>query len=183
MPAGQRAAADRAERAGWSRRPRALLCAATALLCPLPPVAAARPGQQVIVPAPPLAPDFSTITTRAAAAKLVRKHMLVRIHLVPVALGGPKTRANSIYVTPEAAASHALLTDMLVAYVERGRLNHLEIEPEYKGDSIVPTRLRIRMSHNRGGERFERVVEIWACGICPPLEPLPDPDATRDMSA
>lgn len=163
--------------------PGAWLCATLALLFPLPPATAARAGQQVIIPAPPLAPDFSTVTTRAAAARLVRKHALVRIHFFPTALGGPRNRINIGYVTPRAAASHALLVEMLAAYVERGRLDHLEIVPEYKGISIVPVRIRMIASHSRGGDSFERVVEVWDCGFCAPLEPLPDPDRPRDVTA
>jgi hypothetical protein len=176
------AVADRDARAGWTRGTAAYLCATIALLLPLLP-AAARADRQVVIPAPPLAPNFSTVTTRAAAAKLVRKHQLVRIHFFPTELGGPKTKANTGYVTPEAAASHALLVEMLAAYVERGRLDHLLIEPEYKGESVVPTRIRVKASHSRGGDSFERVVEVWDCGICPPLDPLPDPDRKRDVTA
>lgn len=172
----------RGYKAGRVRRIGRLLYAAMAALLPLSPASDARPQQRVVLPAPPLAPDFSAVTTRAEAAKLVRKHRLVRIHLAPTELGGPKTRANITYVTPQAVASHALLIEMLAAYVARDRLNHLEIEPEYKGDSIVPTRLRIKASHNRGGDSFERVIEVWACGFCAPLEPLPDPDGVRDMT-
>jgi hypothetical protein len=153
------------------------------LLLPVPPATAARAGQRVLIPAPPLAPDFSAITTRAAAGKLVRKRLLVRIHFFPTELGGPKTRINIGYVTPEAAASHALLVEMLSAYVERGRLDHLLIEPEYKGTSIIPTRIRMTASHSQGGKSFERVIEVWDCGFCAPLEPLPDPDAPGEITA
>jgi len=175
--------ADRGERAGWSRRTGALLCAAMALLLPLPRATATRAGRQVLIPAPPMAPDFSTVTTRAAAGKLVRKRQLVRIHFFPTELGGPKTKVNTGYVTPQAAASHALLIEMLSAYVERGRLDRLLIQPEYKGTSIVPTRIRVKASHSQGGDSFERAIEIWDCGFCAPLDPLPDPDRPRDVTA
>lgn len=175
--------ADRNEEAGSVRRTGLSLCAAMALSFPLPPATAAGVDRQVVVPAPPLAPDFSTVTTRAAAAKLARKHVLTRIHLFPTELGGPNSRTNTGYVTPEAAASHASLIEMLSAYVARDRLDHLEILPEYKGESIVPTRIVFKASHSKGGDSFERVIEIWDCGICPPLDPLPAPDRPRDMSA
>jgi hypothetical protein len=174
--------ADRGKRAKRTRRTGASLCAVTALLFPLPPATAAPAGQQVIIPAPPLAPDFSTVTTRAAAAKLARRHLLVRIHFFPTELGGPKTKVNIGYVTPEAAASHAQLVEMLADYAERGRIDHLEIVPEYKGDSVIPNRIRMTATHSRTGESYERSIEVWDCGFCPPLDPLPDPDGPRDMS-
>jgi len=154
-----------------------------AMLLPPSPASDARPQQRVVLPAPPLAPDFSAVTTRAEAARLARKHVLVRIHFFPTELGGPKGRINTGYVTLEAAAAHARLVDMLAAYAERGRIDHLEIVPEYKGDSIIPSRIRMTARHSRTGERYERSIEIWDCGVCPPLDPLPDPDGTRDVTA
>ena len=156
------------------------------LACPLPPaIAADAPlsGQHASVHAPPAAPDFSDVTTRTIAGKLVRKRQLVKIHFFPTELGGPNTKINTGYVTPEAAASHARLIEMLSAYVERGRLDHLEIVPDYKGLSIVPTRILIKATHSRGGDRFERVIEVWDCGLCPPLDPLPDPDGRGEVTA
>jgi hypothetical protein len=151
----------------------------------LPAIPAKLAGQHVRIPAPPLvpAPDYAAVTTKKEAARLVRKRQLVKIHFYPVALGGPKTAINIGYVPPEAAASHALLTEMLAAYGERDLIDQLEIFPEYKGLSIVPSRIRMKASHSRGGESFERVIAIWDCGLCPPVAPLPDPDAPGEVTA
>jgi hypothetical protein len=170
-------------RAARLRRIGASLYAAMAVLLPPSPATDARTAQQVVVlSAPPLAPNFSTVTTRAEAARLARKHLLVRIHFFPPELGGPKTKINTGYVTLDAAASHARLVEMLAAYAERGRIDHLEIVPEYKGGSVIPNRIRMTATHSRTGERYERSIEVWDCGFCPPLDPLPDPDGSRDMS-
>lgn len=166
--------------AGAHRR-RRKIGAALALLLAAPLAAPVAARQEA--PAPAAQPDFSAVTTRTAAARLVRKHLLVKIHLFPTELGGQDTKYNIGYVTPEAAAAHALLTAMLARYLERDLIDHLMIEPDYKGDSIVPTRLRMKVSHSRGGERFERVIEIWDCGLCAPLDPLPDPDAPGSITA
>ncbi|MET0308837.1 MAG: hypothetical protein ABW023_09040 [Sphingomonas sp.] len=155
--------------------------AALALILAAPPVAPATARQQV--PTPAAALDFSAVTTRAAAGRLVRKHLLVKIHLVPAELGGPKAKVNIGYVTPEAARAHAQFVEMLAVYAQRDLVDHIEIEPDYNGLSIVPTRLRIKVSHSRGGESFERVIEIWDCGLCPPLDPLPDPDGPGTIIA
>lgn len=157
---------------------------ALALLAfPVPLPAASLAEQRVVIPVPPLAPDYAAITSRKEAAKLVRKRLLVRIHFFPVELGGPKGPRNTGYVTPEAAMSHALLTEMLAEYGKRGLVDHLVIEPEYKGDSVVPSRIRMTASHSRGGKSFVRVIEVWGCGLCPPVEPLPDPDAPGEVVA
>ncbi len=117
------------------------------------------------------------------AAKLVRKRQLVRIYFFPTELGGPKSRVNIGYVTPEAAASQALLIEMLAVYFARDLIDRLEVAPDYKGESIVPTRLRFKAWHSGGGKRYERVIEVWDCGLCPPLAPLPDPDAPSEIRA
>jgi hypothetical protein len=155
-------------------RARAALHAALALLLlPAPPASAApRPtGQQAQAPQP----DFSQVTTRTAASRLARKHQLVKIHVFPTELGGPDIKPNIVYVTPEAAAAHAQLTEMLSRYVERDLVDHLEIEPDYRGLSIVPTRIRFKATHSHGGESFERVIGVWG-GVWSAPEPLSEPD-------
>ncbi len=149
----------------------------------LAPATASLAGQQIRIPAPPLALDYAAITTRAEAGKLVRKRLLVKIHFFPVELGGPNTRVNTGYVPPEAALSHAQLVDSLSRYIEQDRINRLEIVPEYDGASIIPRRIRMTATHSRGTGRFERVIEIWGCGLCLPADPLPDPDAPRAITA
>lgn len=171
--------ADRSRRA---RRCHGGALALALLILSFAPISAALARQEV-VPSPPLVPDYAAVTTKREAARLVRKHLLVKIHFFPVELGGPKTAINIGYVTPEAAASHALLTEMLSRYGERGLIDRLEIVPEYKGPSIVPSRIRMKASHSRGGKSFERVIEIWDCGFCPPFDPLPDPDAPGEVVA
>lgn len=173
---------DRSEAALRKRQGGALQLALALLVLPVPMAPVALAGQRAI-PAPPLAPDYAAVTTKREAARLVRKHLLVKIHFFPVELGGPKTSVNIGYVTPEAAASHWRLTQMLSRYGARGLIDRLEIVPEYKGLSIVPSRIRMTASHSRGGRSFERVIEIWDCGLCPPLDPLPDPDAPGEIVA
>jgi hypothetical protein len=160
---------------------RAALTLALALACALP-IATASPAQTIVVPAPPLL-NYAAVTSRREAARLVRKRLLVKIQFFPVELGGPKGAANTGYLPLAAALSHAQLVEMLSRYGERGLIDQLEIIPEYKGYSIIPTRLLMKASHSRGGKSFERVIEVWDCGFCAPLEPLPDPDAPSEITA
>jgi hypothetical protein len=161
-----------------SPRPRRTVLKALALLLAFALAAPATAGQEAATQTP----DFSTVTTRAAAGRLVRKHRLVKIHYVPTALGGPNFKHNIGYVTPEAAAAHAQLTEMLARYVERDLVDQLEIEPDYKGASIVPSRIRVKASHSRGGKSFESVIDVWGCGVCAAFEPLPDPDRADSIT-
>lgn len=108
-------------------------------------------------------PDFTAVTTKAAANRLVRERRLVKIHLFPTELGGPvKERYNISYITPEAAEARALLIGALESDLDEGLIDQMRITPDYKGDSIVPARIRFRTWHSRrsGGE-IETVVEVW----------------------
>lgn len=107
--------------------------------------------------------DFTTITTKAAANRLVREGRLVKIHLFPTELGGPvKERYNISYITPEAAEARSLLISVLEKDLDEGAIDKLSIEPDYRGDSIVPTRIRFKAWHSqRAGGEYETVLEVW----------------------
>lgn len=107
--------------------------------------------------------DFSNITTKAAANRLVKEGRLVKIHYFPTELGGPaKDRHNIGYITPEAEEARSLLISVLERDVEEGTIDQMSIVPDYRGDSIIPTRIRFQAWHSerRGGE-YETVVEVW----------------------
>jgi len=115
-------------------------------------------------PAPDLtAPDFTTVTTKAAANRLVREGRLVKIHYFPTELGGPaKDRYNIGYITPEAAEARELLISTLEADLEEEKIDQMRIVPDYKGTSIVPTRIRFMAWHSqRAGGEYEMVLEVW----------------------
>jgi len=109
------------------------------------------------------APDFTGVTTKTAANRLVREGRLVKIHLFPTELGGPaKDRYNIVYVTPEAAEARSLMIGTLEADLEEGRIDQMRIMPDYKGTSIVPTRIRFKAWHSqRAGGAYETVLEVW----------------------
>jgi hypothetical protein len=108
-------------------------------------------------------PDFTAVTTKAAANRLVREGRLVKIHLFPTELGGQaKERYNISYITPEAAEARALLIAALESDVEEGAIDQMRITPDYKGTSIIPTRIRFKAWHSqRAGGEFEMVLEVW----------------------
>lgn len=87
--------------------------------------------------------DFSQVTSRARAMKLVREGRLRAILLVPAELSGPDVKENRVYVTPDAARAHAASTAQLAELFRRKRVSWLNIEPIYRGLSFVPSRIRI----------------------------------------
>jgi len=114
--------------------------------------------------APPVAvarPDFSAVKTAEDIEKLVAEGVLVPILVVPLPFGGTDDAINTAYVTPEAAAEKQLMDATLVELADQGLLNSFELEPEYRGESLIPAKLTFRANHAGEGERFDLTVEIW----------------------
>lgn len=138
---------------------RALPLAALALLAaPLAPLLA---QDEPEAPAPFVAPDFSAVTMVEHLEALVKQGLLVPVLVVPPAFGGSEDVLNTAWVTPQAAGEKQLIDATLVDLAEQGLLNSFELVPEYRGDSLVPTRLAFHANHTGEGERFDLTVEVW----------------------
>jgi hypothetical protein len=128
----------------------AVLAAASALA----PLAAA---QEEI----PGAPDFSAVTTKRAAQQLVREGRLVRISLFPTELGGSDDPMNTSFITPEAAEVRELVIGTLRRLLEQDAIDRLNVQPDYKGDSIVPSRITMSATHSGQDGSINTAIEVW----------------------
>ena len=142
-----------------TRKPGTLLVLLLAL--PLPaaavlalPVAA----QEADIPG---APDFSDVTTKAAARKLVREGRLVEITLFPAELGGPDDAMNQSWITPEAAYVRDLVIGTLGRFFEDGVIDELSVIPDYKGDSLVPSSITMSATRSGQGGEFTTTIDVW----------------------
>lgn len=106
-------------------------------------------------------PDFSDITSKAAANRLVRQGRLVKIQLFPAELGGTNDPRNILYIPPAVEEARQLLIGTLRRFIEEDLIDSLDVQAEYKGTSIIPTRIHFVAKHSRGGPPFEGVVEVW----------------------
>jgi hypothetical protein len=133
------------------------------LLGSLTTAPAALAQKTIYVPAPAvlIAPDFLSVETRLAAERLVRGGWLVKTWFFPRELGGPDDPENVAYITPQAAKARAVLIKKLERLIERDEIDRMEVETDYKGKSIIPSRIRFVARHSRGGARVEAVVEVW----------------------
>ncbi|NYT41542.1 hypothetical protein HZY97_12290 [Sphingomonas sp. R-74633] len=122
-------------------------------------------AQTIYVPAPmPVfvpAPDFTAVKTRPLAERLTGERWLVKSWFFPTELGGQEDPENIAYITPAAARARAALIEKLKRLMERDLVDRLDVEADYKGDSIVPSRIRYIATHSRGGARVEEEVEVW----------------------
>lgn len=108
-----------------------------------------------------MAPDFSQVRNEAAAKELVAQGKLVAIHLFPAEFGGADERVNITYVTPEAAAARELILGTITRMIGEGLIDQLTVEPNYKGDSFVPSSLSMKAWHSEQEGRFEPKIEVW----------------------
>lgn len=106
-------------------------------------------------------PDFTDVTTRAAARRLVREGLLVEISLFPVELGGPDDQRNTSYITPEAAFVREMVIGTFSRFLEDDTIDQVRIVPEYKGASIVPSRIAMEASHSGQGGSIGTTIEVW----------------------
>lgn len=105
-------------------------------------------------------PDFSTVTSKAAARKFVRTGDLVEIHFFPVELGGPDEPHNIGYVPPFAAEARQLLLRTLIRQMKEGLIDQMVVEPDYRGASIIPTRLTMKAWHSTRKGSFGGTIHI-----------------------
>ncbi|MBK7161308.1 MAG: hypothetical protein IPH79_01900 [Sphingomonadales bacterium] len=105
--------------------------------------------------------DFSDVTSVEDAKRLEAKGELVKILLFPEEFGGADIPANVVFVPEAAADAKALITETLIKYVEDDLINKLTVEPEYKGNSFVPSRIVMKASHSDKHGGFEPTIKVW----------------------
>ncbi|MEM8919224.1 MAG: hypothetical protein AAGE37_10225 [Pseudomonadota bacterium] len=134
---------------------RLALVMGAALTMPLPSVSAASAkGEKVL-------PDYSHVTSAAAARALAEEGKLTKILLFPAEFGGEDRPGNVVYVPPEAAAAKDLVTGTLIRYVEEDLIDNLTVDAEYKGDSFIPSRILMKATHSSKDGTFNPTISIW----------------------
>jgi hypothetical protein len=106
-------------------------------------------------------PDFSAVTTPMQALTLHGLGTLKRTLLLPEALGGVDAETNAAYVPPAAFELLQRLNETLKRYMSEGRIDRLSVDPEYKGRSLVPRKIRVSARHSGRTGEFITVIGIW----------------------
>lgn len=105
--------------------------------------------------------DFSDVTNREKAEALYAQGKLEKILLFPSEFGGKDMPKNSVFVPPGISEIKNRLTGTLVRFVSEGQINKLTVEPEYKGDSFIPSRIKMRAWHTDKKGEFTPSIEVW----------------------
>jgi len=97
------------------------------------------------------------------AQALAQRGELVRILMMPAALGGQDFEPNAIYVPRFAAdLKHSVDTNIVLPLARDGKISRYEASPRYEGDSFVPVAIAVKASDPGS---FTQVIRIWGSAL------------------
>ena len=109
----------------------------------------------------PSSVDFDAVSSREQALALVEQGLLVKILSFPDRFGGEDVAMNQFFVPPGIGTLKDEVTEDLVLAVERGLIDNLNVQAEYKGTSFVPAKIHVTGTHSQNDGRFDRTIEVW----------------------
>jgi len=105
--------------------------------------------------------DFSHVDSLQKAEELFRAGKLERLYVFPLEFGGQEIPQNILYVPHGIAALKARLDGTIAKMVSDGNINSYRAEPEYQGDSFIPSKIKIFAAHNEKPGAFNPTINIW----------------------
>jgi hypothetical protein len=105
--------------------------------------------------------DFSAIDSSEKAVKLAQEGKLFKILLFPAEFGGEDVPQNVVYVPAGIPDIKDKFTGTLIRFVQEGLIDNLQVSPEYKGNSFVPSKINMKTSHSGKAGEFNPTIEIW----------------------
>jgi hypothetical protein len=104
-------------------------------------------------------PDFSSVDSRAKAEQLFVQGELEKLFLLPLEFGGEDQPENVLYVpVGVAAVKSGIDLNIVGPLISEGKITQYEAEPEYEGDSFIPTAINIK-AWEPGS--FSTKINIW----------------------
>lgn len=88
--------------------------------------------------------NFSHVDAREKAMALVQEGKLFKILLFPSEFGCEDIPQNSVYVPAGIPEIKDQITGTLIRFVEQGLIDNMQVNPEYKGNSFVPSKIKMR---------------------------------------
>lgn len=105
--------------------------------------------------------DFSSVDSRDKAIKMVEQGTLQPMFLFPIELGGQEAASNVVFVPVGIPDIQNKLTGTIIDFAQEGLIDSLQVSPEYKGDSFVPSKINITTSLEGKSTEFNPVIDIW----------------------
>ena len=105
--------------------------------------------------------DLSTITSNDKLIETVTQGMLFKVFVCPLELGGVDNKSNVLFVPQIAAEMMDKLSGLLIELARKGLIKRLNVHPEYKGESHVPSKIIIVAGHENGINVLNLSIDIW----------------------
>ncbi len=105
--------------------------------------------------------DFSSVDTPEKVLGLVQQEELFEVLLLPTELGGKNEPKNIVFVPEDILETHQNYTENVLYFVNTKQINSLEVQPIYKGNSFVPSQIRMIGKHSVENRKFIMVINIW----------------------
>ena len=106
-------------------------------------------------------PGFSKITSMEQVHTLLHQGDLFRILLFPPEFGGTDDDRNVVYVPAGIPEIKDQLTGTLVRFTNEGIIDQLAVEPEYRGQSLIPCKIKMRAWHSEKPGGINPSIDIW----------------------
>ena len=106
-------------------------------------------------------PDYADVTTLEAARALAAEGKLVKVLLFPAEFGGRDDEANTVYVPPGIDEIKDQMTGTLIRFYEQELIDNLSVKPEYKGKSVVPSKIVMTATHTTKEGKFNPTIDVW----------------------
>lgn len=104
--------------------------------------------------------SFEEIDSIEKAKEECRKGNLERMHIMSPIFGGSDEDFNILYVPVGVNRIKEGYDDILADLVEQGKAKSFNCKPEYKGKSVVPSKITI-VSGKDGVEVFKQTIDVW----------------------
>ena len=104
--------------------------------------------------------SFEEIDSVSKAQEECRKGNLERMYIMAPVFGGTDDPRNILYVPVGINKIKEGYDDILVSLVQQGKAKSFNCKPEYKGKSVIPSRITIT-SGKDGVDVFKQTIEVW----------------------
>src|SRR5215467_15449466 len=91
--------------------------------------------------------DYSHIDSLDKALALYREGKLERLYMLPLEFGGQDVPQNVLYVPLGIVAIKKQLDETIANLVRERAVAGYNVQPEYKGASFIPSKIKIVTSH------------------------------------
>ncbi len=105
--------------------------------------------------------DFAEITSRELAQGLEAQGKLVKVLLFPAEFGGAAIPPNVVYAPDALVEQRNRAIQSIQAWAKAGQVDKLDVRPEYKGSSFVPSKTHMIASHSVRGSSQTLTLDIW----------------------